>query len=91
MDIIEANEVLWYAYGPPPKGIFGNGEVDDLVGESCKRVSLKEAVKAWLAAAVAIEASAQIKDDVINKEEGGLDKQYAAIKINYKTEVNGKE
>jgi hypothetical protein len=62
------------AYGPPLKGTFGNREVDDLVGESCERVSLKEAVKARLAAAVAVEASAQIKDDVINKEEGELDK-----------------
>ena len=40
---------------------------------------------------VAVKVSAQVKDDVINKEEGGLDKQYAAIKINYETEVNGKE
>ena len=88
---IEANEVLRHAYGPPPKGTFGNGEVDDLVGESCERVSLKEAVKAWLAAAVAVEASAQIKDGIINKEKRGLDKQYAAIKINYETKVIGEE
>ena len=54
-------------------------------------MSLKEAVKARLAAAVAVEASAQIKDDVINKEEGELNKQYTAIKINYKTKVIGKE
>jgi len=46
MDIIEVNEVLWYAYGPPPKGTFDNEEVDDLVGEPCERVSLKEAAKA---------------------------------------------
>ena len=58
MDIIEANEVLWYAYGPPPKGIFDNEEVDDLLGEPCKRVSLKEAAKARLTAAVAVEAFA---------------------------------
>ena len=46
MDIIEANEVLRHAYGPPPKGTFDNKEVDDLVGEPYERVSLKEAVKA---------------------------------------------
>ena len=45
MDIIGVNEVFWYAYGPPPKGIFNNKKVDDLVGEPYKRVSLKEAVK----------------------------------------------
>ena len=91
MDIIETNEVLWHAYGPPPKGIFDNKEVDDLIGEPCERVSLKEAAKAWLAAAVAAEASAQVEDDVIDKEEGELDKQYAAIEIDYKTEVIGEE
>ena len=91
MDIIEANKVLRYAYGPPPRGIFDNGEVYNLVGEPYERVSLKEAVKAWLAAVVAVEASSQVKDDVINEEEGELDKQYAAIKINYETEVNSKE
>ena len=58
MDIIKANEVLWYAYGPPPKGTFDDKEVDDLVGEPYKRVSLKEAAKAQLAAAVAAEAFA---------------------------------
>ena len=57
MDIIKANEVLRYAYRPPLKGIFNNKEVDNLVGEPYKRVSLKEAAKAWLAAAVAVEAS----------------------------------
>jgi len=30
------------------EGIFNNKEVDKLVGESYKRVSLKEIVKAWL-------------------------------------------
>jgi len=74
MDIIKANEVLRHAYGPPPKGIFDNKEVDDLVGEPCERVSLKEAAKAWLAAAVAAEVSAQVEDDVIDEEEGELDK-----------------
>ena len=88
MDIIEANKVLRHAYGPPPRGTFDNGEVYDLVGEPCERVSLKEAAKAWLAAAVAAEASTQVEDDVINEEEGELDKQYAAIKIDYETEVN---
>ena len=91
MDIIKANEVLWHAYRPPLKGIFNDEEVDDLVGEPCKRVSLKEAAKAQLAAAAAAEASAQVKDDVINKEEGELGKQYVAIKINYKTEVIDEE
>ena len=91
MDIVKANEVLWHAYGPPPKGTFNNGEVDNLVGEPYKRVSLKEAAKAWLAAAVTTEASAQVEDDVINKEEGELDRQYTAIEINYETKVIGKE
>ena len=58
MDIIKANEVLWYAYGLPPKGTFNNKEVNDLVGEPCRRVSLKGVAKAWLAAAVAAEAFA---------------------------------
>ena len=53
-------------------------------------MSLKEAAKARLAAAVAAEASAQVKDDVIN-EEGELDKQYAAIEINYVTKAISKE
>jgi hypothetical protein len=66
MDIIEANEVLWHAYGPPPKGTFNNEEVNDLIGEPCRRVSLKGVARAWLAAAVAVEASARVKDDVIN-------------------------
>ena len=54
-------------------------------------MSLKEVVKAWLAAAVTAKASAQVKDDVINEEEGELDEQYAAIKIDYKTKVISKE
>ena len=91
MDIIKANEVLQYVYGLLLKGIFNDKEVDNLVGEPCKRVSLKEAAKARLATAVAVEVSAQVEDDVINKEEGEPDKQYAAIKINYKTKVIGKE
>ena len=72
MDIIEANKVLRHAYRPPPKGTFNNEEVNDLVGEPCGRVSLKGVAKAWLAAAVATEASAQVGDDVINQE-GELD------------------
>ena len=91
MDIIKANKVLRYAYRPPPRGTFDNGEVYDLVGEPCERVSLKEAVKAWLTAAVVTEASTQVEDDVINEEERKLDKQYTAIKIDYKTKVNSKE
>jgi hypothetical protein len=54
-------------------------------------VSLKEAAKAQLTTAVTAKASTQVKDNIINKEEGKLDKQYAAIKINYKTEVISKE
>ena len=50
-------------------GQFDNEEVDDLVGKPCKRVSLKEAAKARLAAAVAVEASTQVEDNVINEEE----------------------
>ena len=57
-----------------------------MVGEDCKRMSLKEAAKARLAAAVAVEASTQVEDYIINEEEK-LDKQYAAIKINFKTKV----
>ena len=91
MDIIEANEVLRHAYGPPPKGTFDNEEVDNLVGEPCERVSLKEAAKAWLATAVTAEASAQVEDDVIDEEEGELDEQYTAIEIDYETEVIGEE
>ena len=91
MNIIKANEVLWHAYGPLLKGTFNNEEVDDLVGEPCERVSLKETAKARLTTAVAVEASTQVKDDVIDKEEGELDKQYTAIEIDYETEVIGKE
>ena len=68
MDIIKANKVLQYAYGPPLKGTFDNKEVDNLVGEPCGRVSLKGVAKAQLAAAVAAKASAQVGDDIINQE-----------------------
>ena len=91
MDIIKANKVLQHAYRPPLKGIFNDKEVDNLVGEPYKRVSLKEAAKAQLATTVAVEASAQVEDNIINKEEEELDKQYAAIKINYETKVISKE
>ena len=74
MDIIKANKVLQHVYRLLLKGIFNNKEVDNLVREPCERVSLKEAVKAQLAAAVAVEASTQVEDDVINKEEGEPDK-----------------
>ena len=53
-------------------------------------MSLKEAAKARFAAAVVAEASAQVEDDVID-EEGELDEQYAAIEIDYETEVIGEE
>ena len=56
-----------------------------------KRVFLKEAVKAQLSAVVATEASTQVEDDIINKEEGKLDKQYTAIKIDYKTKAISEE
>ena len=86
MSIIKASDVLWYSYGPPPKGTFDNKEVDELVGEPCERVPLKEAAKAWLAAAVATEVAVQVKDNVTDEEEK-LDEQYAAIEINYENEV----
>jgi hypothetical protein len=89
MDIIKANKVLRHSYGPPPKGTFNNKEVDKMVGEDCERVSLKEAAKAQLAAAVAVEVSTQV-EDIINKEEEELDKQYTAIEIDYKAEVISK-
>jgi len=53
-------------------------------------VPLKEAAKARLAAAVAVEVAAQAEDDVTNKEEEKLDKQYVVIKINYEKKVIGK-
>ena len=74
-----------------PKGIFNNEEVDNLIREPYKRVSLKEVVKAQFTAAVAAKVSAQVKDNVINEEEGELNKQYMAIKIDYKTKVIGEE
>jgi hypothetical protein len=86
MDIIEANEVLWHSYGPPPKGTFDNEEVDEMVGEACERMSLKEAAKAQLAAAVAAKVFAQV-EDTINEEEEELDEQYTAIKIDYEAKV----
>ena len=46
MNIIKANKVLRHACGPPLKGTFNNEELDNLVGEPCKKVSLKAAVKA---------------------------------------------
>ena len=49
-----------------------------------------KAAKAQLAVAVSAEASAQVEDDVINEEEE-REGQYAAIKINYETEVIGEE
>ena len=73
MDITKVNEVFWHVYGPLPKGIFNNKKADNLVGEAYKIVSFKEAAKTWLATAVAIEASAQVEDNMINKEEGELD------------------
>ena len=54
-------------------------------------MSFKEAAKAQLAAIVAIEASTQVKDNIINKEERELDEQYIAIEIGYKTKIIGEE
>jgi len=45
MDIIKANKGLRHSYGPPQKGTFDNKEVDEMVGEDGKRLSLKEAAK----------------------------------------------
>ena len=87
MGIVKANEVLRHAYKPPPKGTFDNKEVDNLVGEPCERMSLKKAAKARLTAAVTAKASAQVEDDVIDEEEGEIDKQYAAIEIDYEAEA----
>ena len=56
MNIIKANEILQYAFRLLLKGIFNNKEVDDLVREFCKKVSLKEVAKAQFAAAVIIKA-----------------------------------
>jgi hypothetical protein len=53
MDIIRANEVFQYTYRPPLKGTFDNKKVDNLVGEPCKRVSLKKAAKPQFTALVA--------------------------------------
>ena len=69
---IEANEVLQHAYRPPPKGIFNNEEVNDLVREPCGRVSLKGVAKAWLATVVTAKASTQVGNNMINQE-GELD------------------
>jgi len=60
-----------------------------MVEETCKRMSLKEAAKVQLATVVTAEVSAQV-EDIINKEEEELDKQYTAIKINCKVEVISK-
>jgi len=43
-----ANKFLRHLYGPLPKGTFDNEEVDEIVGDACERMSLKEAAKADL-------------------------------------------
>jgi len=48
-----------------------------------------EAAKAQLATAVTAKAPGQVEDHIINEEEE-LDKQYMAIKINYKAKVISK-
>ena len=60
-----------------------------MVREDYKRLSLKEAVKAWLAAAVAAEVFTQVEDHMIDEEEEELNKQHTAIEIDYETEVIG--
>ncbi len=90
MDIIEANEVLRHAYGPPPKGTFDNQEVGEVEGEPCERIPLKAAAKARLAAAVAAEAAAQVEDDGVDNEEDleDLENQYAAIEADQDAVIN---
>ena len=87
MSIIKVNKVLQHLYRPPPKGTFNNEEVDELVEEPYKRIPLKKAAKARLAAAITVEAAAQVEDDITDEEEERLNKQYTAIKIDYKNEV----
>jgi len=58
MDIIKANKVFRHLYRLLLKGIFNNEEVDKMVGETCKRISLKEAAKAYITAVVTAEVSA---------------------------------
>jgi hypothetical protein len=50
MDIIEANECLRHWYGPPRKGTFDNTDVGVTEGEPTQMVSLKEVLKARVAA-----------------------------------------
>jgi len=73
IDIIKANKALRYLYGLLPRGTFGNEEVDEIVGEACERMSLKEAARARLTATVAAEASAQVEDHITNEEGEELD------------------
>ena len=78
MDIIKANECLYYLYRPPQKGSYNNKEVGVLNREPDNQPrSFKEAVKAWLAASKATDAAAQLVDD-----EDGLKEEYAAIEVN---------
>ena len=44
-------------YRPPLKGLFNNQEIGKVEGEPYERILLKAATKAWLIAAVAIEAA----------------------------------
>ena len=69
MNIIKVNEVLQHAYRPPLKGMFNSQEVGKVEGESCERIPFKAAAKAWLAAAVAAEAAAQVEDDGVDNKE----------------------
>ena len=63
IDIIKANEGLWHRYRPPLKDIFDDKDIGEAKGELWPPKLLpKEEAKAWLAAAVAAEAAAQVDD-----------------------------
>ena len=53
-----------------------------MVGENCKRLSLKDAAKTRLAAAVAAEASTQMEDHIIDEGEG-LDEIEMTTRLRY--------
>ena len=64
MDIIEANEGLWYGYGLLLKDIFDDKDIGETEGEPRPlKLSPKEEAKARLAATVAAEAVAQVDDE----------------------------
>ena len=64
MDIIKVNKGLWHGYRPPLKDIFDDKDIGETEGEPRPlKLSPKEEAKAWLAAAVAAEAAAQVDDE----------------------------